>query len=195
MQLQPASTLLVNPDANAIYYTEHEDQNELYTGRVGSFRTLPLGEFIGSYPSLRGNQLIGMKGDFHLMGMKDIPVYHEGYLDFARIERAIHRFFPVTNGIDAHRIIVTDKSVLTLFPPLIKDSPFVSSERLNRSLWSLPIQIMELFARTLLDLIIYTGLSVYSLVDQDRAEYLKVRLSITHNNAQRAIWTNIYSHF
>ncbi len=109
------------------------------------------------------------------------------------IEKALQKSFHSLKQIPLNKIILTDKTVLILFPPLINDTPFTSSTRLNKRLWVLFFQITELFFRTIVDLILSLSFSIYGLADQDRAEYLKVRLSITHNNSLRAIWTNIYS--
>jgi hypothetical protein len=111
-----------------------------------------------------------------------------------RIERALHRLFPILRNNPINKTVVTDKVVQKLFPALIPDSPFTASENLNTSLLTLPFQITEFFLRTIVDGIASLALSAYAFKDADMAEYLKARLSITHNNSLRAIWTNIYSH-
>lgn len=109
-----------------------------------------------------------------------------------KITRALHQIFPEFENKPLNQFVVSQDSVLKVFPPLIKDSPFIASSTLNRRFWALPIQITELFFRTLTDFILLCSLHIYGLTNPDHAEYLKFRLSLTHNNALRAIQGNIF---
>ena len=192
-------------DPCAIYVSPNEipiDHNPSYRGSTENTAYLPLNTFLFYHAIARGPQMWGMNYDFVCIRMSiedlecaetkpDLPVL--GLDKLKRIEKALQKSFNAIKEIPLNKIVVTDQTIQILFPPLIKDTPFTSSTHLNKCLWVLPFQITELFFRTLVDLIVSLSLSIYGLADPDRAEYLKARLSITHNNSLRAIWTNIYN--
>jgi len=221
MSSSPVLATVPGDTANSQFYPSHEgcvrfedqdihiNDNDRYRGWVGEldkggYTYLPLHTFLAYYPSYRSMFMREMVWDFmsiiHSLEdfkssdgrMKDPRALSDDQLK--RIERALHRLFPELQNNPINRTAVTDKVVQKLFPALIPDSPFTSSEKLNRSLVALPFQITELFLRTIVDCIASLALSAYAFKDADMAEYLKARLSITHNNSARAIWTNIYSH-
>jgi hypothetical protein len=204
--------------ANPQFYPSHEGcirfvdhnipilDNESYRGSVKSAGTgyeyLPLHTFIAYYTVWKGPYMGDMQHDVRniISSLDDYQAFEasrafpESLLSdqLKRIERALHRLFPILRNNPINKTVVTDKVIQKLFPALIPDSPFTTSEKLNRSLLALPLQITEFFLRTIVDGIASLALSAYAFKDADMAEYLKARLSITHNNSLRAIWENIY---
>ncbi len=193
------------PDPCAIYVSPEEipiNDHPSYRGSTEDAAYLPLNAFLSYYSLARHSQMWSMQHDFvsirhsledleHAETKPNLSILSSDKLK--RVEKALQKSFTSLKQIPLNKIVVTDKSIQVLFPPLIKDTPFTSSIRLNRRLWVLPFQIAELFFRTIFDLLVSLSLSIYGLANPDRAEYLKARLSITHNNSLRAIWTNIYN--
>jgi hypothetical protein len=181
-----------------------------YKGRVssddgGGFTALPVHTFLAFYSTCRKPMMESMQDDFDSIIQKLNFCRTEGSATRAlssaqleRIERAVQRKFNRRSRstgqlINLDQMIITNRSIKKLFPALIPDSPFTASKNLNRSLLALPFQITELFLRTIIDCVASLALSAYGFVDADMAEYYKARLSITHNNAYRAIIGNIFS--
>jgi len=171
-------------------------------GLDNSVKILPLHIFFCYFSTHRSDQLSIlcssiMKGDFVNINSRVtrpsarlVKALSDEQLQ--RIERAIHRIFTELKGVPLNQIVVTDQSIRQIVPALIPDSPFVSLRSINHCILSLPFQILECFCRTIIDYLVSLCLSTYGSIDPDMAEYYKARLSITHNNAHRAVLGNCF---
>jgi len=171
----------------------------------GGFTALPAHTFLAFYSTCRKPTMESMQDDFDSIIQKLNFCRTQGSatkalsdVQLERIERAVQRkfnkkFSSTGQLVTLNQIIITNRSIQKLFPALIPDSPLTASKKFNTHLWALPFQITELFLRTIIDCIASLALSAYGFVDADLAEYYKARLSITHNNAYRAIVGNLFS--
>lgn len=194
-------------DPSCVYIKPESNTQNISAIREKALSYINLDAFILYYSSERQPRCVNMFVDIAsiIYSLEDFeaaenpPIKQEtlpfNKIRLQKIERALHKIFPELQNKPLNTIIVTNKSVLSLFPPLIKNTPFTSSDNLNQRVWALPFQITELFFRTLADFMTLCSLHLYGLINPDHAEYLKTRLSMTHNDSLRAICGNIYINF
>lgn len=108
-----------------------------------------------------------------------------------RVMRAFKKRFPDLDTTASHTV-VNGKALTALFPPLIPDSPVTKRASLANRIYLLPIQFFEWSARLIIDPLISLGLSLYSFVQPDEAEYQRMRLNMTKNHAWISMRHNVY---